>query len=466
MPSVADALIAAAYTKGKQELPADETLDMTVGPMKRERILVILAVGFALVILCLAAASYLGFRHSRNIQLGSAELVKRHIVTGRSIDELQTQQQRLSNILVRVARLQQLDGASLEREVESIDGQIRRIATNADATAPSAAWKQLSTVATSFATEIRSSLKNLPVQQTDLDRLTDLHERFVQLSAQVVKEDATRSAEIERHIQIQSSELIRDSFWLLGGSLLLALACAVITIHTTNSSFRQMEWQARELSRVSWHMLEGQEVAARRFSHEMHDELGQSLTGLKAMLLGMRHEDSPGRRAECVQLLDEAIGNVRELSQLLHPVILDDFGLDAALRWVGERFTGRTRIEVHYESNLDCRLADEIEMHFFRITQEALTNVARHSGATQVHIAVELHAGVLRLSVEDNGNGMPVTRDRRPSVGMIGMRARAQHAGGELTVGRSPLGGVKIEAWTRAKRVEDDTYQENARYAG
>jgi signal transduction histidine kinase len=226
-----------------------------------------------------------------------------------------------------------------------------------------------------------------------------------------------------------------------------------------------MEWQARELSRVSWQMLEGQEVAARRFSHEMHDELGQSLTGLKAMLLGTRHEDSAGLRAECVQLLDEAIGIVRELSQLLHPVILDDFGLDEALRWLGERFTGRTQIEVKYESNLDCRLSDEIEMHFFRITQEALTNVARHSGATSVHIAVHYQSNILRLVIEDNGQGMPPARDRRPSVGMIGMRARAERAGGELTVGKSTLGGVRIEARTEAKRAVNDNYKEDAHYA-
>jgi len=437
---------------------------MTAGQMNRERILGILSFGFALVILCLAAASYFGFRHSRDIQLGSAELVKGHIVTGRSVDDLQTQQQQLSSIMVRLARLHVSQAPDLLRDMDTVERQIRAIAANAQATSPSNVWRDLVTVMTSFAREIRENLRKLPVDQPALDRLTDLHESFGQLSAQVVKEDAARAAKIEQQIQVQSGELIRESFWLLGGSLLLALACAVVTIRTTNGSFRQMEWQARELSRVSWQMLEGQEVAARRFSHEMHDELGQSLTGLKAML-GTRNEEAAGRREECVQLLDEAISIVRELSQLLHPVILDDFGLDAALRWLGERFTDRTHIEVLYESNLNFRLSDDIEMHFFRITQEALTNIARHSGASKALVTVHFSGGLLRLVIEDNGCGMPPSRDRRPSVGMVGMRVRAERAGGELTVGRSLMGGVRIEAWTEAKRAVDDNFQEDAHYA-
>ena len=145
-------------------------------------------------------------------------------------------------------------------------------------------------------------------------------------------------------INARSEELIRQSLSLLGLGLALALFCAVLTVRTTTGLFRKMEWQTGELSRVSWHMLENQENTARRFSHELHDELGQSLTAIKANVAGIQSERyaQDGRLRDCLSLVDEALRNVRELSQLLHPTILDDFGLDEGLRWLAEGFTQRT----------------------------------------------------------------------------------------------------------------------------
>lgn len=149
---------------------------------------------------------------------------------------------------------------------------------------------------------------------------------------------------------------------------------------------------------------------------------------------------------DCVTLVDGAIQNVRELSQLLHPTILDDFGLDAGLRWLAEGFTQRTGIEVEYQSNFSGRLPDETEMHLFRIGQEALTNVARHSGATRVRIELRGQPDVTRLSIRDNGRGLPPGKPAvQQGLGLIGMRARARSAGGELTFRSSDGAGLLIE---------------------
>ena len=222
----------------------------------------------------------------------------------------------------------------------------------------------------------------------------------------------------------------------------MALVCAVVTVRIAARVFRQMEAQTGELSRVSFRMLEAQESTARRFSHELHDELGGSLTAIKSNLAVARAPIPPtaARLEDCVKLVDESISNVRELSQLLRPTILDDFGLDAGLRWLADRFRERTGIEVDYRSSFDGRLPDETETHLFRIVQEALTNVARHSGATQCHIHLRADDGSIRLTLSDNGRGLDGGRGSN-GMGLTGMRARARSAGGELKLTSKPGDG-------------------------
>jgi signal transduction histidine kinase len=231
----------------------------------------------------------------------------------------------------------------------------------------------------------------------------------------------------------------------------------------TAGLFRRMELQANELNRVSWHMLENQETTARRFSHELHDELGQSLTAVKANLLALDHGTTLDRLRlnDARQLVDEAIRNVRELSQLLRPVILDDFGLDAALRFLSDGFMQRTGIDVQYTSDFEGRVQDETETHLFRIAQEALTNIARHSGATQVKIQLHAEQARLHLHISDNGRGLDSEHAPESSgLGMIGMRARARSTGGELQVQSQKGSGVRIGIWVpmQSERVVNDPH--------
>lgn len=277
-----------------------------------------------------------------------------------------------------------------------------------------------------------------------------------------------RGAELERLIEYRSQSLLDNLELVLGLCLMLAIVSAVVAIWTTQRAFERLEWHAAELTRVSWHMLQDQEMTARRFSHEMHDELGQTLTGVRGMLKQLTPEEFDARRAECVAILDEALTGVRELSQLLRPVILDDFGLDAGLRWLVARFAERTAIVVHYDSNFDGRLRDEDETHLFRIAQEALTNVAKHSGATRAGVTLH-HAGErVTLVIEDNGRGLVAAHPAKPSLGMVGMRARARHIGGEFDVMDRTGGGVRlaIRAPARPPEPDDDDDQEDADSAG
>lgn len=286
-------------------------------------------------------------------------------------------------------------------------------------------------------------------------------------------------ADLERRIEEQSQQLLDELELVLGLCLATALTSAAMTIWITRRAFERLAWHADELARVSWQMLQDQETTARRFSHEMHDELGQALTGLRGMLKQLSAADFDVRRAECVGILDEALTGVRELSQLLRPVILDDFGIDAALRWLVERFAQRTGIDARYTSDFHGRLVDDVETNLFRIAQEALTNVARHAQASKASVALLWADGVVTLTVDDNGRGMPPQRSASlggaglgsaglgsggPSLGMVGMRARARHIGGELQVESVAGRGVwlRVRAPAPLRAEIDESHEEDA----
>jgi signal transduction histidine kinase len=187
----------------------------------------------------------------------------------------------------------------------------------------------------------------------------------------------------------------------------------------------------------------------------MHDELGQSLSGLRRMLSRVETGRFDTIRQDCLEIVDEVLQNVRKLSQVLRPVILDDFGLDSGLRWLCERSTQRTGIPVHYTSNTQDRFTEGIETHLFRITQEALTNIARHSEAKEAWVDLQVSGNRIRLSIQDNGKGF---QDRpqapSPSLGMVGMRARARHLNGELVVENRKEGGLSIRVETPLQQEE------------
>ena len=272
---------------------------------------------------------------------------------------------------------------------------------------------------------------------------------------------SSRAAEIEALIVHESQQLIDNLAWVLGLCILLAAGTAGMTVWVIQRAFARLEWQSRELAHVSWHMIDTHEKMARRFSHEMHDELGQSLSALRRMLNRIPEPEFASLRQDSLSIVDEVIQNVRKLSQVLRPVILDDFGLDSGLRWLCERFTERTRIPVAYSSNCSERLAENVETHLFRITQEALTNIARHSEATKTSVLLKTDGRTITLDIADNGHGIRLSQGQKaPSLGMIGMRARARQLGGELVVENVKEGGLRIHVEVPLQRVRADVEQQ------
>lgn len=260
-------------------------------------------------------------------------------------------------------------------------------------------------------------------------------------------EQAYEQAELLRESIFQEGHgLLRWTVWLFAGCVGLSLLSSVWAARASAALFGRLEQQSAELVQLQYQFLETQEETARRFSHELHDELGQALTAVKANLSAMRNGQED-RLEDCMLLVDRAIQDVREMSQLLRPTILDDFGLDAALRSLTESFSQRTGIKVEYRSNVDGRRwNDDAETNLYRIAQEALTNVARHSQATQVKVDLEESGGSLTLRIRDNGRGLDSDANRKSSgLGLAGMQTRALGCGGTLRLQNVPGNGLGIE---------------------
>jgi PAS domain S-box-containing protein len=219
--------------------------------------------------------------------------------------------------------------------------------------------------------------------------------------------------------------------------------------------------RAEELLRsLSARLLQTQDQERRRIARELHDSAGQLLVGLDINLVTVLREveklsANAGRAlSESMGLVKELSAELRNISHLLHPPLLDEAGLPAAIRWYVERFSQRSRISVqlHLASDLG-RLPREIETTIFRIVQESLTNVHRHSGSSTAEVRVICERGHITVEICDNGKGLGLeTKDYRtysglvtPGVGIQGMRERVRQLGGHFDI-RSGETGTSVAA--------------------
>jgi signal transduction histidine kinase len=209
----------------------------------------------------------------------------------------------------------------------------------------------------------------------------------------------------------------------------------------------------QDLSRLTSHLQDLREEERRRIAREVHDELGGMLTSIKMELSLLRSEARPSEREPILDradgLVDHSIALIRRIASDLRPQLLDDLGLVAALEWLVADFGKRTGVR--------CRLSPppqnpavprEKATALFRIVQEALTNVARHAGASCVTVRVEAAGGLLRAIVRDDGRGITSAQAESPdSFGLIGMQERAAHFGGRVSIqGRKKAGtAVSVE---------------------
>jgi len=199
--------------------------------------------------------------------------------------------------------------------------------------------------------------------------------------------------------------------------------------------FAQLYRNRRELEKMSSQMVVALDQERRRIARELHDGLGQELTMAKMMVDGLRASHSEERVVDASKLIDGALRQMRSISYLLHPPLLEELGLESAVRWCLEGLTERSGIETSVEIQPQDlpRLLPHIENAIYRIIQEALTNAFRHSGARNVFVTLTQNNGCVFLAVRDDGKGIPVDlAECRPGVGLGGMMQRAKELDGTL----------------------------------
>ncbi|MFQ5944068.1 MAG: GAF domain-containing protein, partial [Anaerolineales bacterium] len=208
--------------------------------------------------------------------------------------------------------------------------------------------------------------------------------------------------------------------------------------------FEQVRVGRDRMRRLTHQLVEAQEAERKHIANELHDEIGQLLTGLKLTLDTCKRSlpaEAAATLGEADKIVAELVDHLRKLSLDLRPAALDDLGLLHALLRYFERYTARTAVEVDFEhSGMNVRFPPDIEIACYRIIQEALTNVARHAGVGRVTVSIHSCRGRLRLGIEDEGFGFDTDTElaQGTSSGLVGMRERAIALGGQLTIDSAP----------------------------
>jgi PAS domain S-box-containing protein len=211
----------------------------------------------------------------------------------------------------------------------------------------------------------------------------------------------------------------------------------------------------KSLRDLTAHLLRMQDEERKRIGRDLHDTLGQCVTAMKISLdtlaSGLEPKDAAIRQQvnQCVELAEECVKEVRTLSYLLYPPMLEEMGLKSAIPWYLEGFTARSGIQATFDVPTDCgRFSRDTELALFRVLQESLTNVHRHSGSQTAHVKLLCNGRMAILEIRDEGNGVPATIlagsgecwQRAVGVGLRGMKERLAQLGGTLEISSTEHG--------------------------
>lgn len=241
----------------------------------------------------------------------------------------------------------------------------------------------------------------------------------------------------------------RQVYSFLTATLTAILLTSFYVIRSNRRLFTQLAVLSEQRSELAQKLIATQESTLRYISRELHDEFGQILTAMGSMIGRARNHAPQGSplRAELVEVREiaqSALDKVRSLSQALHPVMLEEAGLESTLDWYLPVFEKQSGIKISYtKSGTPFVLDGDAAIHVYRVAQEALNNIARHSSSKEAWVRLGFLSQSLELEVEDHGSGFaPPQRNR--GIGLVAMRERAQLLGGKIDFTQPPQGGTLV----------------------
>jgi len=245
-------------------------------------------------------------------------------------------------------------------------------------------------------------------------------------------------------------DIFGSYFPIEGPSGIDRIAVVLVDVTDRKKAERDLQLSFQELQALNAKLQSVREEERTRLARELHDQLGQALTAIGIDLAALKTTPARDELSRKIDVISgqvyEAINSVRRISTELRPGILDDLGLAAAVEWAAEDFQARTGIPCRVSlPETHPALEQERATALFRIVQETLTNIARHSGATQVSITLSVDSGHITLEVRDNGRGLDSAQlSATRSLGVLGMRERALLLGGEFSVAGDPGSGAVV----------------------
>jgi signal transduction histidine kinase len=241
----------------------------------------------------------------------------------------------------------------------------------------------------------------------------------------------------------------RQVYFFLAATLITIVFTSAYLIRSNRAVFAKLAALSEQRSDLAQKLISTQETTLRHISRELHDEFGQVLTAIGSLLTRVhKHtpEGSPFREdlQEVQEIAQSTLDNIRTLSRALHPVLLDEEGLANTLEWYIPTVERQTGLRVHYEKSGDAfPVSSSAGVQIYRVLQEALNNVTRHSGAQEAWVRLKFLTKTLELEVEDRGKGF-VAQTTNRGIGIVGMRERAELIGGTLALRKPDAGGTVV----------------------
>lgn len=325
-------------------------------------------------------------------------------------------------------------------------------------------WKSLASVTSRRLDVLNKSVELKRSGSTDVEAQARLRQQIIDLSAEadsLLQKMQLQEQQLLASRRGQSERLFRITAYILCAAFAVALGLFFLHYRMLNAELKAREQAEASLRTLSVRLLELQDQERRKFSRELHDSLGQYLVGIK-MNLTMLGNSVPANQLilESIKLLDQAMTETRTISHLLHPPLLDETGFASAARWYVEGFAKRSGIQTGLEIPEELgRLSSSLELALFRVLQESLTNVHRHSKSRRADVSLKMTSDKIALRVRDYGKGIPPEILMRfhlnrahGGVGLAGMRERIHELGGSLEMESDSHGTQVLATLPRAER--------------